>query len=164
MQSSTLKDILLNDEYAGPWFSGFAHPDVCIQRLLKHKTKKPQLFILNTDNSYGPGEHWCLAIFFHPSNCEFFDPLGFHPKTYGFEEPLMERASHITFNNVRVQSFLSSTCGHHCLYYALKRARGQSPEAIIRTYNPFNFSANDKMVYNFVYHKFGPISAKISPL
>jgi hypothetical protein len=88
--------------------------------------------------------------------------LGFHPKTYGFEMPLKEHASLITFNNIRVQSFFSSTCGHHCLYYALKRARGFSPEDIMRTYHAFNFSANDKMVFRFVSDKFGPISAKIS--
>lgn len=162
MESTTLERILSNDPYTSSWFCGFAHPDVCIQRISKFKSKKPQLYVLNTDNSYGPGEHWCLAFFFPPSNCEFFDPLAFHPKTYGFDSPLKDQASLITFNNIRVQSFFSSTCGHHCLYYALKRAHGWSPEAIMRTYQPFDFPSNDRMVYNFVRHNYGPTSAKIS--
>jgi hypothetical protein len=162
MESSIIEKILTKDPFTAPWYSGIAHPDVCIQRISKFKSKKPQLFVLNTDNSYGPGEHLCLAFFFPPSNCEFFDPLGFHPKTYGFDSPLKDHASLITFNNIRVQSFFSSTCGHHCLYYALKRARGDSPETIMRTYQPFNFAFNDKMVFNFVSDNFGPVSAKIS--
>ena len=164
MEGSTLENILSNDPYTGPWYSGFAHPDVCLQRVSKHRSKKNRLFVLNTDNSYGPGEHWCLAIFFQGGYCEFFDPLGLHPKTYGFDSPLLQETSLITYNNIRVQSLLSSTCGHHCIYYGLKCARGISPETIMRTYQPFDFSVNDKMVYNFIYQKYGPTSAKISQL
>lgn len=164
MESGVLENILSSDDFAKKWFSGFAHPDTCSQ-IFANNTKKstPRFYVLNTDKSFGAGEHWCLVFFFPPSNCEFFDPLGFHPGVYGFDVPLLEQASLITFNNVRVQSLVSSTCGHHCIYYSLKRCRNIGPGDIIRTYDPTNFAANDEMVFKFVWANFGPISAKISP-
>lgn len=165
MESTVLENILSSDEFAGKWFSGFAHPDTCSQILSKDREKStPRFYVLNTDKSYGGGEHWCLVFFFTPSNCEFFDPLGFHPETYGFDVPLLEHASLITYNNVRVQSLLSSTCGHHCIYYALMRCRRRGPGDILRTYDPSSLAANDAMVFKFVWANFGPISAKISPV
>lgn len=158
MEGSVLEKILSKDPYTSPWFQGFAHPDVCIQKIFSSKSMRPELFVLNTDVSDGPGIHWCLAIFYPPSHCEFFDPFGFHPKYYKFGPVLEDRALHIVWNSFRVQSFLSSSCGHHCLYYALKRARGNSYDEIMKEFSPVNFAYNDQVVFKFLKDNFGEIS------
>lgn len=159
MEGRVLEEVLSKDPFTTSWFQGFSNPDLCIQKIFLSKSKKPELFVLNTDNSQGPGIHWCIAIFFPPSNCEFFDPFGFHPKHYGFEHILQDRAFFVRWNNFRVQSFFSSSCGHHCLYYALKRARGCSYQEIMKEFSTFNFRANDRVVFKYLKENYGIISS-----
>ena len=54
--------------------------------LLPQKVTYPSSFIINTDNSNKPGEHW-LAIYINEDRkLHFFDPLGLPPVFYGLDE------------------------------------------------------------------------------
>lgn len=158
MNGHVIHGILSRDPYTSGIYQGFSTPDLPI----KPKTF-PALFILNTDSSKGPGKHWCVAFFPDEKTCEFFDPLGFSPADYKFDKPLFNVCDVIHFNGPRaiVQYPLSSTCGHHCLFYALNRARGLSSSDILSLYSEKNLRHNDFMVYKFVIDNFGFHKAQV---
>jgi len=157
MSADVIRKIFSSDQYISKWFCGFSTPDLPLSKQMK----KPSLYVLNTDKSTGPGEHWCIVIFFENGLCEFFDSNGFSPNIYKFDKPFLKLAKHVEYNNLRVQSITSSTCGHHCIFFAVHRSRGISMQDIMKKYAPFNLMENDKMVYDFVQKHYGNTFAQI---
>lgn len=158
MNGHVIDSILGRDPHTSGIYQGFSTPDLPI----KPKTF-PALYILNTDSSKGPGKHWCVAFFPDKYTCEFFDPLGMSPADYKFHKPIFDVCNSILFNGRQniVQHHLSSTCGHHCLFYALNRSRGLSASDILSLYSNTNLRRNDFMVYKFVIDNFGFHKAQV---
>jgi hypothetical protein len=151
MNSSVITHILTRDPYTASWFHGFSAADLTLPDKIK---RKPALFILNTDTADGPGEHWCAVIIRNKNVCEFFDSYGLHPRVYNFEAQLLKHCNKIQFNEFRVQGD-NPTCGHHCLFFALKRARGVTiRDLFTKYYSSKNLNGNDRMVFKYV-KKFG---------
>jgi hypothetical protein len=150
MNGAVLQHILSRDPYTCCWFKGFTTRDLS----LPEKFSKPALFILNTDVYNGPGEHWCVLIIFNKSRGEFFDSYGNAPSFFGFDHLFEPHCKNIKHNTVRLQG-LEPVCGHHCLYYALNRARGTTLNQLLnKFYSVDNLKFNDRLVYKFV-KKFG---------
>jgi hypothetical protein len=128
-------------------FQGFGNPGI----QLPDFNTLPAIVILNTDPIYLPGEHWCVACFKKDKSCDFFDPYGVAPTAYAFG-PVILDACHkgIRYNEKMVQGLLSKTCGHHCLFFALKYARGKKPEDIMQLYACNNAVKNDNMVFEYI--------------
>lgn len=157
MNAWTIDNMLSQDRYTREHFQGFSTPDVP----LPHFIRKPALYILNIDDSGGPGIHWCLAFFNQNNECDFFDPLGNPPDTYNFHHALFEKCSQINFNHDTVQASNSSTCGHHCVFFAYHRSRNVKPSDIMKKYKADNYVWNDHMVNSFIHRHFGSDYAKI---
>lgn len=101
-------------------------------------------YVVNTDPSHKPGEHW-VAFFFTPSEVYYFDPYGIPPAR--FERILNSRRKRHYFGR-RLQG-LGQTCGHYCLYFIL----------CMQTHYAFNifgnnFNVNDRIVKQFVENHF----------
>jgi len=101
-------------------------------------------FVVNTDPSSKPGEHW-VAFFITPSEVYYFDPYGIPPT--GFKRIINSRGKQYYFGQ-RLQG-LGRMCGHYCLYFIL----------CMRSYYTFNifgsdFNANDRIVKQFVENHF----------
>lgn len=148
LQMSTLFSL---DPYTSRWFKGLGWVDT---KQLPHPEDNPALYILNTDVERGPGEHWCV-VFYENDDMEFFDPFGSPPVVYDFDRLLNSRKSReYLYNPVCVQNPEAIVCGHHCVFYALQRCRGDSFQDIIGRYNLRDMDGNDKMVRDYVM-KFG---------
>lgn len=116
---------------------------------LQYRSDKPALYILNTDRSDGPGQHWCV-VYYYRNTAEFFDPFGMHPTTYGLDIIVESRGfQYLVHNTCTVQNILSSVCGYHCLFYAFHRVRGCTLMDILNTYYCEDAVKNDKMVSKF---------------
>lgn len=147
MNGLEISHILSLDPYTSKYFKGFGMSDT---HRLSFRNVPTALYILNTDTSAGPGEHWCV-VFFENQKGEFFDPFGEPPETYDFPNLLSSRSvKNLEYNPIQVQSLTSTTCGHHCIFYALNRCRGSSMKEILKMYDLTNKAKNDDMVYNFV--------------
>ena len=159
MNGTRIHHILTLDPYTKKIFAGFCSPDLP----LPVYEGRPALYILNTGLSTSPGEHWCVACFPKNSNvCYFFDPFGHSPNKYMFSASLLEMCNKIVFNKKVVQGELAKTCGHHCLFFALKYARGHEPNTIMAMYKSSDSQRqNDNMVYEYIRHKYGGIIARI---
>ena len=151
MIGQTIFDILTNNIFAKNIFDGFWFPDLPPIEV----TKNPALIIANTDESSGPGEHWC-AIFIKKNKkiCEYFDPLGQPPENkidgYSFLPHLNKYSPIVNFNSVPVQSLTAETCGHHCIYFACLKAQKYSFKFIMTGKYSSNTAENDATVLKFV--------------
>lgn len=158
MNGVRIHHILSLDPYTAPLFKGFGNPDTPLPNL--HPL--PSIIILNTAPISSPGEHWCVACFANDGSCNFFDPFGLSPLLYGFGTALLTACKiGIRFSKIPVQGILSKTCAHHCLFFALKYARGYTPDQIMHFYSSNNSVSNDNMVFEYIRRKSGSILATI---
>lgn len=111
------------------------------------RIKKGQFVISNTDTSDGPGEHWVTLYFPTSGPYEFFDSLGNTPEHYGFEKFFTN--SYWT-NCDRLQDYGSDACGHYCAYYTMTRCTGRTFNDIVKPFNVYNLSKNDRYVVRYV--------------
>ncbi len=104
-------------------------------------------FVANTDPDTKPGSHWVSFYFDANGNCDYFDSYGRKPITIPFKHYLRGRA--VKWNDRQVQSYLSSACGHHSLFFLHERAAGVGFEEIVRMYAR-DLNDNDSCVSEFV--------------
>ena len=131
--------------------------DSCAKKIFKGVYPKDQLptveypgsYVVNTDPSTSPGEHWVAMFFNNQRSAEFFDSYGLHPIVYGLTDFLDSHASSWTYNSKTLQSLISEVCGHYTVYYILFRSRGCSLTEILTHFSD-NVSVNDKTVERFV--------------
>jgi hypothetical protein len=158
MNAAVLTHVLSTNSYTDTLFQGFFTPDTDLPK----KFKKPALFVLNTDESEGPGEHWCIVFLWNKNMCEFFDSYGMSPSLYKFDSILLKYANRLIFNEFRVQGS-QPTCGHHCLFYAINRCMGKSRENILeQMYSASDLAKNDRLVYNYIMRKYGTVFSQFS--
>jgi hypothetical protein len=149
MNGKTIVNLLSLDPSTKTLFTGFISPDKTFE--IKHF---PALVIINTDESTGTGEHWCVGFYLNKNVCEFFDPFGFPPKNkisgYNLSPSLFKNCNKIHFNKKQVQALNSSTCGHHCIYFSILRSNNISMRNILQKYYSNNPQNNDTGVLKFI--------------
>ena len=75
------------------------------------------VLIFNTDPSYKSGQHW-IATCICNQDIFYFDPLAEIEKSPTEILSFAKRQKkNFTYNNIRVQSYDSSSCGLHCLVF-----------------------------------------------
>lgn len=104
--------------------------------------------IVNTDNSFGSGEHWCVYTHFS-GRLNFFDSYGNSPSYFKGMPSVVD-----DYNKKRVQSDDTIVCGQWCIYYIFNAARGRSMREILARFTD-DFHANDHFVACFVNYEFG---------
>lgn len=146
MNGEQIQTLLSLDHPTKNILHGFGTPDLPLNPP-KHS---PSLYVLNTDNSQGPGEHWCAVYFGGDGECcEFFDSFGFSPVLYKFDVELFKHSKKVLFNNTQLQDLTSKTCGYYVVFFAMHRCRGLSMRAIINKFSKTDFHSNDKIVEKF---------------
>ena len=82
-------------------------------------TSYPSAYICNTEPSHLPGAHWIVFWIHSPKYADFYDSLGKPPQHYdqSFQSFLERNCEVCVYNNVRLQSKDSNTCGYHVLFY-----------------------------------------------
>ena len=108
----------------------------------------PGAYIVNTDESHQPGQHW-VAFYTANEVTECFDSFGQNPGKYSkkIEEWLSD--NYRIVQNDTIQSSDSTVCGQYCMYFVLLRAYGFSMEDVLSSFNK-NTKINDKFVCKFV--------------
>ena len=75
--------------------------------------KSNTCFIINTQSSNLPGEHW-LAVNITYTKIELFDPFGLY-----YPSPLVDyltrSGKRVIFNKIQYQDFNTNLCGLYCL-------------------------------------------------
>ena len=148
MNSLELYQMLTRDPATSVQFGS-----VCaLDRLPKLITRRPKLYVVNTQDSRGPGKHWLLLYFPRLGPAECFDSLGHGPKYYGWHLHcyLLRHGGDYVTNKRRYQQAGTPTCGQFCLYYAFHRCFGRPMSQILLDFENARLCENENLVKNFV--------------
>jgi hypothetical protein len=138
MDSGQLDSILNADRFTSKIHNGvFA----CDQ--LPKNINYPAAFVINTDPSYMPGMHWVAVYFNKQGKCSYFDSYGLAPFVNSIKAFL---GKEYQFNNLHIQSDDSNVCGHYCILFLTRAARGQTLQNIIAQFNFAPAGYYDNMV------------------
>ena len=111
----------------------------------------PSAYVINSQTSDQPGEHWVAVYFDRHGRGEYFDSYGLPPEILGLEPYMNQNASRgWIYNRKTLQGMFSTTCGHYCVYYLLFRCRGVPLHAIVSPFTA-NLYDNDRRVTDFIY-------------
>ncbi len=102
--------------------------------------------VINEEPSGKEGSHWVALFKFDNGIVEYFDSYGRQPTAKWIKAYLTGEL--VVVCEKQVQSLLSDTCGHHCVYYLCHRTRGMPYEDIVATYQTPDY--NDELVRQFV--------------
>ena len=147
MDDHTLVDIIFRDSITATQLRGVIAADEL--QVINLTTKKPFFYVVNTDDSFGPGEHW--VVVYVPSESEpveFWDSLGHSPSFYGYFFGQFFRGKYYIYNTMVLQGG-KPVCGHFCIYYAYFRCRGYCLDTIVNSFSA-DRARNDWMVKEFV--------------
>lgn len=83
-------------------------------------------YIINTDPSNQPGEHWVAVYFDVNLQGEYFDSYGLPPLHSEIINFLKRKSDVFTFNQECLQSVSSNSCGYFCYLYLSFKLNGLS--------------------------------------
>ena len=108
----------------------------------------PVLFVVNTQTSNLPGQHWVAVYISSEKRGELFDSLA-TPVSL----KLMRWMNTFTVkwrpSKMRIQNPLSAYCGAFVAYFVLTRLKAKSMEACLQLFTK-DLSFNDQLIQNFV--------------
>lgn len=142
MNTSEILSCLQQDRKVAPYIAGVYPRDK-----LPAAETLPSALVANTDVNKGPGQHW-VAMYL-PSDEEpvYFDSYGLPPQQKEFSNYLGET---FTYNDVQLQSPLSSACGQYSIFFVAMICRGCSMKQIQKLFDTKNLIENDTVVTEFV--------------
>ena len=136
--------VLTADPHASRYFRGVFPKD----QLPRHISGKPACYVINTDSSRGPGEHWVAVWLHHDGRSEYFDSFGLPPRHREIIDFLRRNSVTWYHHNRRLlQNVTSSTCGLYVIYYICMKSRGWSMRRLLRPFHPHRQRANDELVW-----------------
>ena len=95
-------------------------------KLPKQINKYPVGFVMNVDSSDQPGSHWVAVYIDRHQQGNYFDSYGYKPSVSVLSHFLNANCRSWQCNNKQIQGYLSSVCGHYCIYFLIQRAKGVS--------------------------------------
>eukprot|EP00745_Piridium_sociabile_P016482 TRINITY_DN24483_c1_g2_i1.p5 TRINITY_DN24483_c1_g2~~TRINITY_DN24483_c1_g2_i1.p5 ORF type:complete len:154 (+),score=7.34 TRINITY_DN24483_c1_g2_i1:3583-4044(+) len=148
MNNLEITSVLKRDTYAGRVFGG-VYPRNKLPRYIK---KRPIAFVINTDHSDGPGEHWVGVWFDRRGRAEYFDSFGFPPILHeDIEQFIFRNSQSCRYNSRWLQDETASNCGFYVLYFILRKSRGVTMDRLLSPFNPRRVIHNDQTVIRRVY-------------
>lgn len=144
MNSLNIQQNLSGDAYSSVHFCG-----VLARDQLPQIVKWPSSYVINTDKSSEPGEHWLAFYYDKNGKCEFFDPLGFSPKYYNLEDFLKSSSKIYYYNTQQLQGLFSEYCGYYCTLFILIKSRNFNLNYFLKLFTK-NTTTNDLIMKNLI--------------
>ena len=126
MDALDLKLICASDTVLAKYFRGVFSRDNLPSKVVKY----PSAFIVNTDISTGPGQHWVAVFFNKQKRCFYFDSYGGPPMNGLANFTLDNSVSDVLYNPRWFQGAATATCGLYVTHFLYHAARGMLLEAI----------------------------------
>ena len=147
MNSREVASVLLKDIYTRRVFRGVYARD---QLPLYVNTSQASAFIVNTDSTLGPGEHWVAVWFDGRGRAEYFDSFGLLPLYHDIESFIVRHSRSYVYNQRLLQDLTSSMCGYYVLYFVLMKSRGSNMSRMLSPFHPHRPRVNDRKVWSLV--------------
>ena len=146
MNTFQINQLLKKDPYAKQIFKGALARD----QLPKTLPPTPVAYVVNTQASNHPGEHWVAIYFDRYGNGEFFDSYAFPAELYGFDTFMNQHSKQWIANDKPLQSLFGVTCAYFCVCYIILRCREIPMRSIISRFSSSNLTENDRKVTRFI--------------
>lgn len=156
MDSRQIYSILANDSHViqTNFLGVFASNLIPLSSL-----KYPCSLIVNTKPITHTGEHWITIIKDENNKGYYFDSFGMSPANFPEASEVLEFCKSWDFNDMQLQSLLTTVCGQYCTFFLLHIARGFTPDQIITAINDSgDTAANDAFVFNYVRDRYGSMN------
>ena len=103
----------------------------------------PSAYVINSNPSNEPGEHWIAVYFDKRGRGECFDNYGLAPAFVGLESDMdtYSLAGWI-YNRKTLQALFSNVCGHYCV-------SGIPLHVIVSDFTS-NLTKNDRSIFRFI--------------
>lgn len=147
MNSSEIYSILKQDQFIDNInFLGVFPSDLIPLSALSY----PCCLVVNTKPISSEGEHWVAIIKSSENIGYYFDSYGMSPANFPEAATVLDTTQKWDYNDVQLQSLLTTVCGQYCVFFLLHMARGLSPEKIINFLNDNgDTAANDAFIFTF---------------
>ena len=119
-----------------------------IDTLPKHIKRLPIIFIINTQTSNLPGQHWKAIYVSSEKNGEVFDSLAM-PVSLHLQNWLNTFTRKWSSSKRTIQYPFSASCGAFVIYFVLNRLKTKSMKTCLTMFKN-NLIYNDALVVNFV--------------
>lgn len=152
MNSLEIFNALKNNQKLKKFFTGVYPSDH-----LPKNIKTPALIIVNTDPSHKSGTHWLAIYISKTGDTEIFNSFGaLQPIQSEFRRFLQENSRNgcTIFNNKRIQSDYSLTCGNYCCLYLYYKATGRDMNNFLKLFSDKKLLENDEKIMNMYYKYF----------
>ncbi len=114
----------------------------------------PSCYVFNEgDFGLGKGTHWIAIYVDEDGSVDYYDSYGKLPLAKEIKG-LVKGFDRFNYNSKQVQSYYSSVCGQHCIFFLVKRHKGQSLDFIVNNYFNDSLTFNDNYVKRFVEEKY----------
>ena len=107
----------------------------------------PVLFIVNTNPSNLPGQHWKAVFIGKNRNGEIFDSLA-APISLKLQQWMTRNTHRWITSKLTLQNPLSASCGGYVLYYVMTRLHYNSLKACVKPFSR-NIYDNDEIMQLF---------------
>ena len=141
MDSRKIKQLL--SQRCGRTFLGVFPIDRLPEKL---PARRPLLLVCNTAKHDHPGKHW-IVLFINIVG-EYFDSFA-EPPLRTFQLYLEKHCNTFVTNNNAIQSIVSYSCGHYCIFYCLMKMLNYCMKDIEDAFST-DTSLNDFMIHRFV--------------
>ena len=122
-----------------------------IDKLPIRKIKRPCSFIINTDPSSLPGQHWVTIFVPRIGKIEYFDSYGRPPDDSKIMDFIKINGGEWDFNDKRIQGVQTITCGKFCVLYIAYRSVGISKKYFLNLFT--NNLDQNEMLINHLFNK-----------
>ena len=97
--------------------------------------QQPKGYIVNTDPTGEPGQHW-IGAWTDGNTCEVFDSFALDLPLYQTAQPFQDwlnrHFKYITHNGQSVQSLHNQSCGEHALMFLVTKSQGKTMSELSR--------------------------------
>jgi hypothetical protein len=112
----------------------------------------PTAFVVNTDASDRPGEHWIALLITSQGHVYWFDSYGFPPAFYDtMFNRFCDMFSSITWSNpYRLQSAVTDVCGEYVVMFIYLSHIGMTPQQIVSLFSINQPHENDRLAVDMI--------------
>ena len=115
--------------------------------LIPESLDYPSLIVVNLDTSEKKGSHWIVLHYILNHIVEHFNSIGRKPDEY-INNILFKQNLTYKYNNKRLQSLYSNTCGLFCLFYSYYSSRNEDMVRILERFGT-SYKENEFIVLKF---------------
>ena len=100
------------------------------------------IYVVNLDDSEGPGTHWTLLIKMKGNKYLYFDSFGVVPPQTLLDSLRIDPAK-LLFNNQQIQTLTAKNCGYYVILFAYYYTHLKTPTTTIQAFLA-NFTTDEK--------------------